>query len=69
MIIKNKLNFGDTTIISKETGYSVTTVRAALRGNIKTKAAYIITKYTEVFLKQKEQRIGELIKIKNEEKK
>ena len=55
--IKKQIEFGDVATISKETGFSGTTVRKALNGQRGTRASRIIVKYAEIIVKQKIARV------------
>lgn len=55
--IKKRITFGDVATISKETGFSGTTVRKALNGEIGTRASRIVIAYAEIIVKQKDARV------------
>ena len=67
--IKNQITFGDVATISKETGFSGTTVRKALKGEIGTRASRIIVKYAEIIVKQKIARVRLLKEVVDHDEK
>jgi hypothetical protein len=64
MKTKHNLAHGELTIIARETGVSTTTANLALSGKINTLTAKIICEYTEIFRRQREERLKILEKLR-----